>query len=318
MSLQGSVRDVVLTAIVSALIITSGTLAFSLVESPSIGSERVQVVTTFYPLFFFASEIGGQRADVMQLMPDNAEPHAWEPKPSDLLKTDRAAVFVYNGAGFEPWAESFLSSLVSRKLVIVDTSRNIDIPSTDGTGNGGSGDQSDPLDPHFWLDPMRAKIQVDNILTGFITADGRNTSYYEGNAQALKSKLDRLDQDFVLGLNNRTKNDIITTHEGFDYMAIRYHLNAHAAVGISADQQPSPQDMVRLTRIVQDLGLHYVFSEPVFSDSVVRTIARETGAQVLVLDGVHGRTGAHAGMDYFQIMYDNLRNLRVGLEVTDL
>jgi zinc transport system substrate-binding protein len=67
---------------------------------------------------------------------------------------------------------------------------------------------------------------------------------------------------------------------------------------------------------VRTLGLHYVFSEPIFSDAVINTIASETGTQVLVLDGIHGRSGVHVGMDYFQIMRANLQALEVGLEVT--
>jgi zinc transport system substrate-binding protein len=99
-------------------------------------------------------------------------------------------------------------------------------------------------------------------------------------------------------------------------MAARYHFEAYGAIGISGDQQPTPQDMIRLTNLVNNLQLHYVFSEPVFSDAVIETISRETGTQLLVLDGVHGRSGVHAGMDYFEIMRANLENLIIGLEVT--
>jgi zinc transport system substrate-binding protein len=166
------------------------------------------------------------------------------------------------------------------------------------------------------LDPLSAKVQVANILAGLIKADPTNATYFASNAASLDARFDALDHDFRIGLQNRTKNDFVTTHEGFDYLALRYGLSAHAAVGISADQEPSPADLATLTNLVRSLGLHYVFSEPVFSDAVVRTIAAETGAQVLVLDGIHGRTGAHAGMDYFQIMYANLAELRIGLEVT--
>jgi zinc transport system substrate-binding protein len=70
-----------------------------------------------------------------------------------------------------------------------------------------------------------------------------------------------------------------------------------------------------LAQKVEELGLHYVYSEPIFSDSVINTIASETGATVLILDGAHGRTGTHAGMDYFQIMEANLQSLATGLEV---
>lgn len=297
----------------SAAIVVGGALSFSLVEAPTHNGERLQVVASFYPLFFFSAEIGGVLADVRCLMPDNAEPHSWEPRPSDLMRTDRADVFVYNGGGFEPWAESFIGALSNKDIHLVDTSLGIETLHHDEGSDGGH--EHEGADPHFWLDPIIAKNQVDNILSGFIAADPDHASGYQNNAQALKVRLDDLNAAYESGLANRTKNDLVTTHEGFDYLAARYGLSAHASVGISADQQPSAQDLARLTKLVGDLDLHYVFSEPVYSDAVIETLARETGAQVLVLDGVHGRSGLHAKMDYFEIMTDNLRNLRIGLEV---
>jgi ABC-type Zn uptake system ZnuABC Zn-binding protein ZnuA len=172
-------------------------------------------------------------------------------------------------------------------------------------------------DPHFWLDPLRAKIQVDNILTGIISADPENATYYTQHATALKERLDGLHTNFTKGLQNRQKNDIITTHEGFNYLAKRYGFTAHAAIGISGDEQPSTQDLAHLIEIMDELDLNYVFVEPIYADEYMTTIARETGASVLVLDGLHGRTGVHATMDYFQIMEENLKHLQTGLEVSN-
>jgi zinc transport system substrate-binding protein len=302
-------KDIIATALVATMIAFGGALSFALIEAPSQSTGKLQVMTTFYPLYFFSSKIGGERADVRQLMPDNSEPHAWEPKPSDILRTDRSQVFVYNGAGFEPWVSNFISNLANRgKMQLVDTSVNLSVDVGGPTGQ--------QLDPHFWLDPLSAKVQVDNILKGFISADPANATYFQTNAQDLKSRLDQLHHDFKVGLQNRTKNDIITTHEGFDYLALRYGFIPHAAVGISADQQPSPSDLANLASLVRSLNLHYVFSEPIFSDAVMQTIAAETGAGVLVLDGIHGRTGVHAHLDYFTIMNENIASLRIGLEVT--
>jgi len=186
---------------------------------------------------------------------------------------------------------------------------------TVGEEEGEGGHEHGLNDPHIWLDPLSAKAQVSNILKAFISADPSNATAYQQNADDLMSRLDGLDQEFANGLANRTKNAIITTHEGFNYLAQRYDFDAYAAIGISADAQPSAADLAALADKVNDLGLNYVFSEPIFSDRVIDTIARETGAQVLVLDGIHGRTGVHANMDYFEIMRANLESLKVGLEV---
>jgi len=429
------------------ILFMSSVVVLSMIDVGSpFDSGKVKVVTTFYPLYYFTSQIAGEHASVDMLIPDNTEPHSWGPTASDMISVSKADVFIYNGAGFEPWAGEFIDQLPSGS-VIVDTSKNVGLVLTeeieelytsaegylasgpyyqvisanatngqtlpvlqcasgcynvtlsgsssyDGSfsfetslagdyrlffdravqvsityPNGTavpleaiigqtSGHEELPMaifleigvenvtinitgstsdlvhmmvamasttseeehehglnDPHFWIDPLSAKVQVDNILAGLVQADPSNATYYRANADNLKSRLDQLDHDYLTGLANRTKNDIITTHEGFNYLANRYGFNDHAAIGISGDAMPSAQDLVRLTNLVNDLGLHYVFSEPIFNDLVIQQISSTTGAQVLVLDGAHGRAGIHKGMDYFEIMYANLEALQIGLEV---
>jgi zinc transport system substrate-binding protein len=236
------------------------------------------------------------------IIPDNMEPHSFDPRPSDIVRVARSDVIVFNGAGFEPWLPTVLAQAPAT-LLQVDTSKDL------------SGNMSG-RDPHFWLDPISAQVQVHTIEQGMSSADPLNATYYAANAANLTERLSALNLAFEVGLQNRTKNAIVTTHEGFDYLATRYGLQAYAAVGISGENQPSIQALIALGNQVRALNLHYVYSEPVFSDAVMQTIALETGASVLVLDGVHGRSGVHAGMDYFQIMYANLASLRIGLEVT--
>jgi zinc transport system substrate-binding protein len=88
---------------------------------------KLSVVASFYPLYYFSSQIGGDRANVHSLVPDNTEPHAWEPRPSDLIKVQDSQIFVYNGAGFEPWITDFLGEVNSHNLTIVDTSANVQL-----------------------------------------------------------------------------------------------------------------------------------------------------------------------------------------------
>jgi len=291
-------------AVVCVVLVIAAISTLAITSSHS--DQRLKVVASFYPIWFFASEVGGERANVLMLIPDNVEPHSWQPSPSDLVMVSDADLFIYNGGGLEPWVDEFISQSHNPNLVVVDASVNI-TPIMAGGGYE---------DPHFWLDPPSAKVQVRNVLDGFRSADPSNASYYEKNAKALQDRLDGLHEDFVEGLENRTKDVIVTTHEGFGYLAHRYGFEAYAALGISADQMPSTQDLAELVEIVREFDLHYVFAEPLYSDAVIETIAKETGAQVLILDGLHGRTGIHSNLDYFEIMYENLKNLKIGLEVS--
>jgi zinc transport system substrate-binding protein len=162
---------------------------------------------------------------------------------------------------------------------------------------------------------LNAKIQVDSIADAFAQADPGNATSYHENAATLKERLDELDDAFRTGLENRTKNDIVNTHEGFNYLAKRYGFNSHAAIGISGDEQPSAQDLIRLTDLINELDINYVFGEPTYSDAIIEQISTQTGAELLVLDGIHGQSGVNAEKDYFEIMYANLESLKIGLEV---
>lgn len=276
---------------------------------------RLRVVATFYPLYYFSQQVGGNRTHVDSLIPFNSEPHSWEPRPADIVNVDKARVFVYNGAGLEPWVGKFLGTLQNRNSIkVVDSSRGIVVKRGDPDSTGG-------LNPHFWVDPVLARQQVENIRAGLAAADPAGAAYYGQRADELKSRLDSLDTQFREGLRNRTKDSMVTTHEGFDYLAGRYNFTAYAVLGISPDQEPSAGKIADIVKIVEDHDLDVVFGEPVYSDRYMQTIANEVKRQsgrdvtVLILDGLHGRSGPHANLDYFQIQRENLKNLQIGMGV---
>lgn len=321
MSLNRKSRTIIALAVVGALVLSGG-FAFAYYSTGQ-SSDKMQVVATFYPLYYFSSEIGKDKADVSMLIPDNAEPHSWEPRPSDVVKVDKADILVYNGAGFEPWMDEFLELTTKKEVVVVDTSKNVSLMEGHDHEEGEEHDHEEeehdhgPNDPHFWLDPRSAKVQVDNILAAFVEADPDNADFYEANAEDLKSRLDALDQEFADGLADRTKDDIVTTHEGFNYLAARYGFNVHSVMGIYADTGDiTPEAMAELEDLINDLGIGYIFGEPTYSDTTIESLAHDTGAEVLILDGIHGRSGPHADMDYFEIMRANLQALRTGLGVS--
>ena len=299
MGIPEEYRGVVAITLASLLVL-SGSLVVFATSAGTTSTGKLEVVASFYPLYYFTDQIGRDRIDLLKLIPDNAEPHSWEPRASDIFKVHNADVLIYNGGGFEPWLSSFLPNLKAGAS-IVDTSVGVN--------------QSGQEDPHFWMDPIDAKVQIGSIARELESKDPGNATFYRANAADLNSRMDRLNQDYIVGLQNRTKNDFITTHEGFNYLASRYGLVDHGAVGISADAQPSARDLANLVQDVQSFGLHYVFSEPIYNDAVIQMIAGETHCQVLTLDALHGRSGSHAHMDYFQIMYANLAELSIGLEV---
>src|SRR5271157_4536139 len=83
---------------------------------------RLKIVTTLFPLYDFARQVGRERSDVSLLLPPGVEPHSFEPKPGDVMKLESADLFIFTGRQMEPWAETILKSVNTRRLVVVDAS----------------------------------------------------------------------------------------------------------------------------------------------------------------------------------------------------
>ncbi len=287
--------------------------------------KSLKIVTSLFPLYEFAKNIGKEKADVSLLLPPGLEPHGFEPKPSDILKINNADIFIYTGRFMEPWVEDILRGLDNKELVVVDTSTGITLlKKLDDHGHDHGHDHhaccghAKGKDPHIWLDLDNAQKMVDNILSGFIESDPVNSSFYTANALSYKTKLNNLDIKFKSALSD-CKNDIIIHggHFAFGYLAKRYNLKYISAYkGFSPDAKPTPRRLIKLINKMREHDLRYIFHETLISPRVSETIARETGASLLKLHSGHNLTKEEwdRGVTFISLMEQNLENLKIGLQ----
>ncbi len=172
------------------------------------------------------------------------------------------------------------------------------------------------LDPHFWLSTTLAAAQVERIRDAFISADAANADTYRQQADELIAELQELDQEFVEGLGACKHDHFVTSHAAYGYLAANYGLEQIALAGLSPEMEPSPQRLASITDRVTELGLGHVMVEPVLSDRLAQTVARETGIELLSIHAIESVTEneLQAHGDYIGLMRDNLANLRVALE----
>ena len=274
------------------------------------GSRKPTVVTSFYPLFFFTGAIAGDRMAVRNLVPAGAEPHDWEPSPKDTAAIKDAKVFVYNGAGFEAWVPNVLDAAKSRDRVDVEATRGLQlVPPPPGEEAA-----EFPNDPHTWLDPVLAGEMAARIKDALVGADPEGRAVYERNLAALQGRLQELHRRFEAGLGGCARDEIITSHAAFGYLARRYGLEQIAVEGLSPDAEPTPARVAAIADTARARGATHIFFETLVSPRIAETIAREIGAQTLVLDPLEGLDeGAGENEDYFTVMAANLANLRTAL-----
>ena len=283
------------------------------------GDGRLRVLTSFYPMYDFACKIGGDCIDVTNMVPSATEPHDWEPSTNDLKNLEKADVFIYNGADMEPWADDLLVSR-SDTLRVVEASENVELRTTDGEHeHAHEHEDADhhhgDFDPHVWLDPENAKIEMEAIRDALCAADPENSTVFQSNYEKYAAELDALDAEFrekLAPLPNRT---IVVAHEAFGYLCDAYGLTQVGIEGLSPDSEPDPGRMAEVIDFVREHSISTIFFEELVSPKVAEAIASETGAQAKMLSPLEGLSDeqAAAGADYFSVMHDNLAALMEAL-----
>ena len=248
------------------------------------GEGRVRVVAAFYPLAYAAERVGGEAVEVVDLTPPGAEPHDLELSARDVERVRSADLVLYLGGGFQPAVER---AVERARGTVLDL-------------RGGA------RDPHVWLDPLRYARIVRRI--GRALARPRR-------AARLAGRLRRLDSEFRSGLARCERRHLVASHAAFGHLAARYRLEQIAIGGLAPESEPTAKELERIVAAVRASGAKTVYTETLASPRVARTVARETGADVAVLDPLEGlaQDELERGRNYFSVMRSNLAALRRGL-----
>lgn len=292
-------------------------------DNPSSTAEgrKIRIVASLFPLYDFVKNVGKDRVAVELLLPPGVEPHSFEPKPADVLNLNHADMFVYTNKYMEPWVTDIIKGIDNKQTLILDSSRGVVfIREEDEEHEGGhheKGHEHAGMDPHIWLDLGNALIMVDTIRDGLIQKDPAGKDDYLKNAEQYKAQLRGLDDKFRQGLGKCAKKTFVNGgHFAFGYLARRYGLTYVSAYGFSPDAEPTPGQLVKISRMLRERDLKYIFYEELLAPRVAETLARETGAQLLFLHGAHNisREEFGKGVSFTSLMERNLENLEKGLQ----
>jgi len=292
-------------------------------DVPAGGEKKLRVITTLFPLYDFAREVAGDRAEVILLLPPGMEPHGFEPKPEDLFRVSKADIFIFTDKYMEPWAVDLVKKVGNSKLLVVDAGKGakflpaVGADEHDGEKVDHGHDHGEGMDPHIWLDFANARQMVENIAEAMAAKDPADRKYYMDRAVSYNKRLTALDERFKEGLAGcATRQFLHGGHYAFGYLADRYGLNYKAAYAASANAEPTPKKIAGLIMQIKSDGLKYIFYEELISPTVAEAIARETGAKLLKLHGAHNiaRNELEAGVTFISLMEKNLENLKVGLQ----
>ena len=275
---------VVLLAICPALLMVGSTSC----AAPEAETGKMVVAVSLLPQSDFVEVVGGDRVEVVVMVPPGASPHTYEVTPEQMVMLSQAVMYAKVGSPVEfelVWLDKLISANLN--MLVVDCARGIELMEMHDD------DKHDPeeadyehehtgLDPHIWLSVKNVEVMVSNICDGLTQIDPENSAYYETNRDAYLESLTQLDNDLEERFSGFSNRSFIVFHPAFGYFARDYDLEQ---IAVEQDgKEPSADYIIRLIEEAKERDIRVVFVSPQYDSKSAEVIAGEIGGRVLIID----------------------------------
>lgn len=295
--------------------------------------DKKTVMTTFYPVYYLASRIGGEAVNVEMLLESGQDAHSYESTAKDAVAVQEADLFIYQDDEMEFFVSDLLSIVDQEATQVLESTEGIELLSGDHNHEEEEHDHeheegheeehdhehehdheeghSHEFDPHTWLDPNFYSQQAENVKNALIELDPANEATYTENAAKLSEELTALNEEFNVGLADLENRTIVVQHEAFGYLAHAYDLEQLAISGLANNAEPSAKQLAEMTNVVNERNIQVIYVDPTTSTTISETVSQATGAELRPLRTLEFITEEEIeqGEDYFSIMRENLAQL---------
>ena len=245
------------------------------------GARVVVTVVTTLPVFAdFVREVGGDRVEVVAVLPDGVDADLVELPLEDVERIRGADLILYNGLDLETTTEDLLFENKRRNALVVDYSRDVASPTSEGMLAKEARDN-----PYLWLDPVLARTYVDVTWDSLVIVDGEAVSTYQANADRYKDQLRSLHEEIEEKVQSIPPADrkLVTFHDSFFHLANRYGLEpVRLPTPVSTDE-PSPRRVEEWADLIRKQGVRAVFTESGFESELLHQAARDADVKVCTL-----------------------------------
>ncbi len=243
---------------------------------------RLRVVTTVSPVTNLVHNVGGERVDLVGLVPEGTNSHTFEPAPSHARSLGEADIVFVNGLHLEQPTIRLAEDNVGEGVEIValgertisrdDYIYDFSFPRSEGDPN-----------PHLWTNPLYAKRYARIAAEELARLDPGGTAYYRGNYRHLAAHIDQLDHAARAVTKTVPADDrkLLTYHDSFPYFAREYGWEVIGAIQPSDLSEPTARSVAELIDQIRKEDVTAIFGSEVFPSPVLEQIADETGARYI-------------------------------------
>ncbi len=255
------------------------------------------IITTIYPYQILVKQLVGESIDVQSLIPPNASPHTWSPKPSDMQNLDSAKLIVSNGFDLEANLGSVFQKYKDKHVELAQMLNLKILPKeqmpTEHDHHEAEHHEAEhheaehhhgEYDPHLWTSPENL-VNITNILSAeLIKRFPNHAETINQNKHTIIQELMMADVKIMSERQKYTNPGIVTFHNSFYYFTNRYDIQYIGFVQASPGQEPTPRELNDLGHRIQTANVKSVFVEPQINQRSAEVLAKEFGLQIITID----------------------------------
>jgi zinc/manganese transport system substrate-binding protein len=277
---------------------------------PITASAAIKVIATTQDLAAIVAEVGGDKVTVEALARGYQDPHFVEAKPSFVFKLNSADLLVVVGRELEMgWLPALITQSRNSKLQpggagyfdASQTARILDMPT--GQVTRAMGDVHPSGNPHYWLDPANGRRIAKALQEKLTALSGGDAAYFAQRYADFDRRLAAAEGRWKAALAPYKGTKVVTYHRSWSNFAEAFGLDVIGFVEPKPGVPPSPSHTLMLIQEMKRQGVKLILVEPYFDLKTPNAIARDTGAQVLVMPPSVG--GVKEAADYIKLFdYD--------------
>jgi zinc transport system substrate-binding protein len=279
---------------------------------PTAADDRLKIGVTLHPYYSFVANLVRDRADVVPLVPAEANPHGYQPQPEDIKRAMELSALVVNGIGHDEWVFKIVEA-AGRKdnLPLIWANATVALIPI-----GGANAAEKVVNPHTFISTSAAVQQVYEIARRLGEIDPKNAAFYRANSRDYALRIRQLRADLMQRLAPHAKSDFraATMHAGYDYLFQELGLRIAAVIEPRHGVAPTARQLAQTIDDIKNAHINVLFAEKYFGGDLAATVQRETGVRVYTLS--HITDGPFTPERFEDEMKDNLLTIAKALDET--
>jgi len=269
--------------------------------SVAMSSSELKVLVTIKPFHSIVSGVMQGVAEPILLLNGKNSPHSHSLMPSNAKYLQEANVIFWGGENLETFLKKPIKSLGTKaKIVSLQESKgiikwnlrkNIQFEKSSHQDENrqeslGNSSKKFGVDPHIWLDPFNAKIIVKTIVHVLSNMDQKNKKIFHLNGESYVSRIDELNNQLEIKMKEISTMPYIVFHDAYQYFEKRYNLNIVGTLTLNIAYGTSVRRLIGIQQLIKKRKIRCIFSEPQFSQKLVKTVVNGTEIRIEKLDPI--------------------------------